>query len=71
MNGKRMMIVFAGAAFLLSACGLSGLGLVPEALDLYKEKKEELEEVVSSVASFELPGALGEVADLVTGNGRE
>ena len=71
MNGKRMMIVFAGAAFLLSACGLSGLGLVPGALELYKEKKEELEEVVSSVASFELPGALGEVADLVTGNGRE
>ena len=70
-SGKRMMIVFAGAAFLLSACGLSGLGLVPEALDLYKEKKEELEEVVSSVASFELPGALGEVADLVTGNGKE
>ena len=71
MNGKRMMIVFAGAAFLLSACGLSGLGLVPGALELYKEKKEELEEVVSSVAFFELPGALGEVADLVTGNGRE
>ena len=70
-SGKRMMIVFAGAAFLLSACGLSGLGLVPDALDLYKEKKEELEEVVSSVASFELPGALGEVADLVTGNGKE
>ena len=71
MNGKRMMIIFAGAAFLLSACGLSGQGLVPDALDLYKEKKEELEEVVSSVASFELPGALGEIADLVTGNGRE
>ena len=43
MNGKRMMIIFAGAAFLLSACGLSGQGLVPDALDLYKEKKEELE----------------------------
>ena len=68
---KRMMIVFAGAAFLLSACGLSGLGLVPEALDLYKEKKEELEEVVSSAASFELPGALGEVVELVTGNGEK
>ena len=70
-SGKRMMLVFAGAAFLLSACGLSRPDLVPDALDLYKEKKEELEEVVSSVASFELPGALGEIADLVTGNGWE